>query len=197
MSHLKYVCVFCGSSRGARPEYAEAARALGQALLRRGLGLVYGGSNVGLMGVLSNTMLEGGGEAIGVMPGFMRAFEPRDDRLTRLIVTDSMHARKAKMAELSDAFIALPGGFGTLEELLEIITHAQIGQHRKPIGLLNAAGYYDPLLVMIDHAVTEGFVRNGHQALVQSSPDADHLLDLLQGYRQPDGIERWMDPEEH
>jgi len=165
--------------------------------VRRGLGLVYGGSNVGLMGAVSSTVLEDGGEVIGIMPEFMRAFEPRADRLSRLIFTETMHVRKAKMAEMSDAFVALPGGFGTLEELFEIITHAQIRQHQKPIGLLNVAGYYDPLLALIGHAVTEGFVVNGHQALVSSSPDPDHLLDMLESYQSPDGLERWMNPAEH
>ncbi len=197
MIDLHRICVFCGSSSGARPEYTEAARALGGALLRRGLGLVYGGSNVGLMGALSGAVLAGGGEVIGVMPAFMRAFEPREDRLTRLIVTDSMHARKARMAELADAFVALPGGFGTLEELFEVITHAQIGQHRKPIGLMNVAGYFDPLLALIRHAAAEGFIRDGHPALLSTSPDPEHLLDLLHGYRPPEGLERWMDPAEH
>src|SRR4051812_49148308 len=149
------VCVFCGSNPGARPEYAAAARAVGRALAERGRGLVYGGGNVGLMGVCADAALAAGGEVIGVIPDALQTAEVAHGGLTRLHVVRTMHERKALMADLSDAFAALPGGFGTLDELFEILTWAQLGIHAKPVAILNVAGFFDPLLAMLDHQTAE------------------------------------------
>ncbi|HEX4985220.1 MAG TPA: TIGR00730 family Rossman fold protein [Burkholderiales bacterium] len=173
---MKRVCVFCGSGAGVRGEYAAAARGLAAAMARRGLGLVYGGGNVGLMGVLADAMLEAGGEVIGVIPRSLVAREVAHEGLAQLRVVDTMHQRKALMSELADAFVALPGGFGTLEEFFEILTWQQLGIQAKPGGLLNVSRYYDALLAMLDHAVREGFVRPAHRALVIAGTDADALL---------------------
>src|SRR5438477_2940520 len=151
------ICVFSGSNTGKRQEYQQAARDLGQELVARGLGLVYGGASVGLMGVIADTVLASGGEVIGVIPSALTRYEIPHKSLTQLHEVASMHERKALMADLSDGFIALPGGFGTFDELFEIITWAQLGLHNKPIGLLNAAGYFAPLLALVVHASTEGF----------------------------------------
>jgi uncharacterized protein (TIGR00730 family) len=176
---VKRICVFCGSSRGSRPAYADAARRMGTELARRGLGLVYGGGRVGLMGILADAALAAGGEVIGIIPEALLAWEVAHASLTDLQVVASMHERKARMADLSDAFIALPGGFGTLEEFCEVLTWSQLGLHRKPCGLVNVDGYYDPLLALLDHAVTERFVRPEHRALVLEATEPERLLDLL------------------
>ena len=176
---MKRVCVFCGSNSGIRPEYGVAAHAVATVLARRGLGLVYGGGNVGLMGVLADSMLEAGGEVIGVIPHSLVAKEAAHNGLTDLRVVDTMHQRKAMMNELSDAFIALPGGFGTLDEFFEILTWSQLGIHGKPSGLLNVSGYYDGLLTMLDHAVAEGFLRPVFRELVIADTDADALVQRL------------------
>ena len=189
---MKRVCVFCGSNVGIRPIYREAARALGDALARRGTELVFGGGRVGLMGVLADAVLAAGGRAIGVIPQALVARELAHRGLTELRVVDSMHQRKALMAELSDAFIALPGGFGTLEEYCEALTWAQLGLHAKPCGLLNVAGFYDALLELFDHAVSEQFVPGPHRLLVLVEEDPSRLLDLLAGYR-PRQVEKWID----
>ncbi len=176
---MKRVCVFCGSSAGIRPEYGFAAQALATELVRRGLGLVYGGGNVGLMGLLADSMLAAGGEVIGVIPQSLLAREVGHRGVTELRVVDTMHQRKALMNDLSDAFIALPGGFGTLEEFFEILTWSQLGIHAKPCGLLNVSGYYDNLLAMLDHAVTERFLRPAYRDLVIADVDAGSLVQRL------------------
>ena len=176
---MKRVCVFCGSNAGLRPEYGIAAQGLASVLTRRGLGLVYGGGNVGLMGVLADSMLQAGGEVIGVIPQSLVAREVAHHGVSELRVVETMHQRKALMCELSDAFIALPGGFGTLDEFFEILTWSQLGIHGKPSGLLNVSGYYDSLLAMLDHAVTERFLRPAHRELVIADTDADSLVQRL------------------
>ncbi len=182
---MKRICVYCGSSVGARPEYVEAARALGSVMVARGLGLVYGGGNIGLMNVVARQLLEGGGAVIGVIPKDLlnRGLALRE--VTELRVVDTMHTRKATMASLADAFVALPGGLGTIEELFEIWTWAQLGIHAKPCGLLNTCGYFDPLLRFIDHAVAERFIEplNRDLLLVDTAPEA--LLEKLAAYRPP------------
>lgn len=162
----KRICVFCGSSPGAQPCYVAAATALAGHLAAHNIGMVYGGGNVGLMGALADAALEAGADIIGVIPQSLVEKELAHARLTELRVVGSMHQRKALMAELADAFIALPGGYGTFEEFCEVLTWTQLGLHRKPCGLLNVAGYYDPLLALFDHAVREGFVRPVHRRMV-------------------------------
>jgi uncharacterized protein (TIGR00730 family) len=192
---MKSICVFCGSSSGGAPAYRESAQALGQELVRRGLRLVYGGGNVGLMGVLADTVMREGGEAIGVIPRALRAKEVAHLALTQLRVVGSMHERKALMAELCDAFLALPGGFGTLEEFCEVLTWAQLGLHAKPCGLLNVNGYYDPLLKLFDHAVTEGFLRAENRSLVLAAETIEGVFGQLTAYR-PVQVEKWIGKEE-
>jgi uncharacterized protein (TIGR00730 family) len=192
---MKRVCVFCGSSPGARAGYADAATALGRALARRGIGLVTGGGRVGLMGVVADAALAAGGEVIGVIPEALLEWEVAHEGLTELRVVASMHERKAAMADLSDAFAALPGGFGTLEEFCEVLTWSQLGLHAKPCGLVNVAGYYDPFLAMLDHAVTERFLRREHRALVLADEAPDSLLDQLAAFRPP-LFEKWIDRDE-
>lgn len=192
---LRRVCVFCGSSRGARQEYEAAARSVGSLLAQRGIGLVYGGGNVGLMGALADAALAAGGEVIGVIPEALLEWEVAHTGLPDLRIVHSMHERKALMADLSDAFVALPGGFGTLEELCEVLTWSQLGLHAKACGLLNVAGYFDPLLALFDHAVEERFVRPAHRALVLQSEDPAHLLDLLARYEAAP-LDKWIDRDE-
>jgi uncharacterized protein (TIGR00730 family) len=189
---VRRVCVFCGSSLGSRPAYADAARGLGEALARRRIGLVYGGGSIGLMGVVADAALAAGGEVIGVIPRALERRELAHGKLTRLDVVGSMHERKARMAELSDAFVALPGGLGTLEELAEVLTWAQLGLHRKPCALLDAGGYWRPLTAFLDHAVAERFVRHEHRAMVLVDDDPEALLDRLEVYAPP-AVERWID----
>jgi uncharacterized protein (TIGR00730 family) len=179
---MKRVCVFCGANAGVRAEYGVAAQGLADVLVRRGLGLVYGGGNVGLMGTLADSMLQAGGEVIGVIPQHLVAKEVAHRGVTKLHIVDTMHQRKAMMNELSDAFIALPGGYGTLEELFEILTWSQLGIHGKPSGLLNVSGYYDGLLAMLDHAVNEGFLRPPYRELVMAETDADTLVQRLASF---------------
>jgi uncharacterized protein (TIGR00730 family) len=192
---VKRVCVFCGSNRGSREAYAGAAERMGCALARRGIGLVYGGGNVGLMGVLADAALAEGGEVIGVIPEALVARELAHAGLTELRVVRSMHERKALMADLADAFVAAPGGFGTFEEFCEALTWAQLGLHRKPCGLLNVEGYYDPLLALFNHGVAEGFIRPEHRALVFEERDPERLLDLLARW-QPPALDKWIDRDE-
>jgi hypothetical protein len=189
---VKRICVFCGSSPGADPRYGAAADEAGRTLARRGIGLVYGGGNVGLMGRIADAALAAGGEVIGVIPNALVNKEIAHDGLTRLHVVDSMHARKALMAELSDGFVALPGGVGTLEELFEIVTWSQLGLHAKPCGLLDVAGYWTSLLAFLDHAVTERFVKEKHRALLLSAGSLDALLDRFESWRPP-AEEKWID----
>jgi uncharacterized protein (TIGR00730 family) len=192
---MKRICIFCGSSTGTRSEYAETARAMGQALLRRGIGLVYGGGCVGLMGLVADAVMGGGGEVIGVIPEALVTRELAHGDITQLIVVHSMHERKAKMAELSDAFIALPGGYGTFEEFCEILTWAQLGLHRKPCGILNVNDYYEPLLRLFDNAVAEGFLRPANRRLVIEERDPSRLLDMLENYT-PAETEKWIRRDE-
>jgi uncharacterized protein (TIGR00730 family) len=185
MSALRRICVFCGSSIGARPVYAEAAAALGKILAERGIGLVYGGGNVGLMGITANAALQGGGEVIGVIPEALMKMEVGHLDLSELHVVGSMHERKALMAELSDAFIALPGGIGTMEELFEVWTWGQLGLHPKPLGFLDVAGYYSHLHVFLDHMMAEGFLRERHRAMVAVEAEASALLTRFASYVPP------------
>lgn len=176
---MPYICVFCGSQPGNNGLYRQAARDLGQLLVRSGYGLVYGGGHVGLMGVIADAVLASGGEVIGVIPEAMMARELAHTGVTQLQVVSGMHERKARMAALAQAFIALPGGYGTFEELFEVITWAQLGLHRKPIGLLNVAGYFSALTALVEHAIAEGFIRPEHRRLLRSADDPVTLLATL------------------
>lgn len=189
---LRRVCVFCGSQMGARPAYAEHARLLGRLLVARGLGLVYGGGSVGLMGVLATTVAEAGGEVIGVIPEALVARERGDAGVGTVHVVATMHERKALMVDLADAFLALPGGFGTLDELFEVLSWAQLGIHRKPIGLLNTEGFFDPVLSAIGHAVAEGFIKPLHAQLFTAAGDPATLLEQVLAYRPPAGLPQWL-----
>jgi uncharacterized protein (TIGR00730 family) len=189
---MKRICVFAGSSRGARAEYAQAAQELARALVERGIDVVYGGGKVGMMGVLADATLAAGGQVIGVIPKALLEKEVAHGGLTELRVVASMHERKAMMAELSDAFIALPGGLGTLEEFFEVLTWAQLGLHPKACGLLNVSGYYDRLLEFLDLTVEERFVRSQHRALVLTATSPAELLERLAAYRPPH-VEKWID----
>jgi len=191
---VKSICVFCGSSMGVRPVYKEAAQTLGKTLASQKYRLVYGGGNVGLMGVVADAALLAGGEVIGVIPEFLAAKEIAHNELTVLHVVGSMHERKTKMADLADAFIALPGGYGTLEEFCEILTWAQLGLHQKPCGLLNVERYFDPLLRLFDHAVKEEFLKSALRSLVLEASDAQSLLDLFATY-QPPIVDKWIGRE--
>jgi len=191
---MKKVCVFCGSSQGSRPEYRIAAEQMAVELVRRNIGLVYGGTHVGLMGVLADAVLKAGGEVQGVIPENLMAREVGHKGLTKLHVVRSMHQRKALMADLSDAFVALPGGFGTLEEFCEVVTWAQLGLHAKPCGVLNVMGYYSPLLAMFDHAVQERFLKPENRALVLARESPTELLQALEGWR-PIHVEKWLSRE--
>ena len=191
---MQRVCVFTGSNSGARAAYAEAARELGALLAGRGIGLVYGGARVGLMGLIADAVLAGGGEAIGVIPEALVAKEVAHSGLTELRVVGSMHQRKAVMSDLADAFIALPGGWGTLEELFEVLTWAQLGLHRKPCGLLNVEGYFDGLLAFLSHTVAEGFVRTEYLDALAVGASPEILLDRLAA-SVPPRVEKWLDRE--
>jgi uncharacterized protein (TIGR00730 family) len=188
---MRSVCVFCGSSAGARPEYVAAARCLGAVLAARHIRLVYGGARVGLMRELADAARRGGGEVTGVIPEALRALEVADTDLPDLRIVGSMHERKALMADLADGFIAIPGGAGTLEEFFEVWTWAQLGIHRKPCALLNVAGYFDGLLTFLDHSVGERFLRYEHRAMVLVDDDPERLLDRFAAYRAPD-IPKWI-----
>jgi len=183
------VCVFAGSSSGVRPEYMAAATDLGRVLAARGIGLVYGGARVGLMGAVADAVLTGGGEVTGVIPRSLVEKEVAHSGLTELRVVTTMHERKALMADLSDAFIALPGGWGTLDEFFEILTWAQLGLHCKPCGVLNVQGYFDRLLSFLDHSVEQGFVRREYGALLAVSDDPSTLLDALRAQTPPAGVD--------
>jgi len=189
------IAVFCGSSVGNRPAFREAAVDLADAMARRGLGLIYGGARVGLMGVLAGAMLQHRGEVIGVIPQALVDREIAHGGLSDLRVVGSMHERKALMVELADGFIAMPGAFGTLEEFCEVLTWAQLGLHRKPCGLLDVAGYFDPLLRLFDDAVSTGFLRPENRALVLTANHPDALLDLFGSYK-PVSVPKWITPAE-
>jgi uncharacterized protein (TIGR00730 family) len=187
----KRICVYCGSSPGASPTYAAAARAFGELLAARGIGLVYGGGRVGIMGEVADAVLANGGEVIGVIPGFLTGREIDHRGLTELHVVDTMHTRKAKMAALADAFVALPGGVGTMEELFEVWTWTQLGGQDKPVGLLDVDGFYGPLVTFLDHLVTTGFVRPEHRSILQVSAAPAELLSKLEGWT-PLPTPKWM-----
>jgi uncharacterized protein (TIGR00730 family) len=189
---VKRVCVFCGSSPGARPGYRAAAQALGAAIAKRGLGLVYGGAHVGLMGVVADAALAEGGEVIGVLPRALETKELAHRNLSALYVVESMHERKALMAVLSDAFVALPGGIGTFEETFEAWTWTQLGLHEKPCALLDVEGYYAPLQLFLDRAVEERFVRPEHRAMLLVEDDPEQLLDALSSWRAPI-VAKWLE----
>jgi len=187
------ICVFCASSIGARPLYADAARRFGESLAARGITLVFGGGCVGLMGVLADATLGAGGRAIGVIPRALVEREIAHRGLTTLHVVETMHERKQLMADLSDAFVMLPGGFGTWDEFCEVVTWAQLGIHRKPLGLLNAGGYYDPMLAMADRAVAEGFVSSVQRDRLVVDDDGNRLLDRLASVPAPPES-KWESP---
>jgi uncharacterized protein (TIGR00730 family) len=188
---LVRICVYAGSNPGADPAYAEAAADLARLLARRGIGVVYGGAHRGLMGILADAALEAGGEVIGVMPQALVDREIAHTGLTELHVVASMHERKALMAELADGFVALPGGAGTLEELIEIYTWSQLGLHAKPRGALNVNGYYDALAALLDHAVQEGFLREQHRGALHIAPTTEELLDAFEGWT-PATVGKWL-----
>ncbi|MCX5731563.1 MAG: TIGR00730 family Rossman fold protein [Deltaproteobacteria bacterium] len=192
---MKNVCVFCGSSSGRRTAYARAARQLGAAMAEREMGLVYGGGSIGLMGVLADAALAAGAEVVGVIPRALARREIAHHGLTRLEVVPSMHARKARMAKLSDAFVAMPGGLGTMEELFEVLTWGYLGIHAKPTGLLDVGGYWRPLIHLLDHAVEEGFLRPAHRELVVVDRSPARLLERLARHRVP-AATRWIDERE-
>jgi len=189
---MNSICVYCGSSDLVQAKYLEAARAMGQAIAERKLQLVFGGGRTGLMGAVADAVMQGGGEVIGVIPHHFNRPELAHGGLTRLELVDDMHQRKARMIELSDAFIALPGGFGTLEEVFEALTWAQIGLHQKPVGFLNVDGYFDDLLSFLRRANADGFTFHEHQGLYRHAQESIALLDALQAYVLPEGLERWL-----
>ena len=176
---MKAICVYCGSSSKAKPVYFEAAHALGTALAKRGWSLIYGGASCGLMGAVADAALAAGGKVVGVLPDFMEDRELAHTNLTELHIVSSMHERKAKMAQLAEGFIALPGGFGTLDEMFEMLTWAQINAHQKPCGFLNVSGFYDPLFTFLDHVTAEGLLRPHHRALPLIHRELEPLLELL------------------
>lgn len=192
---MRSVCVFCGSNFGARDAYAEVAAALGQTIAGRGLRLVYGGSKVGLMGVVADSALAAGGEVVGVIPDALVALEVAHGGLTELHKVGSMHERKKMMADLSDGFVALPGGAGTLEELFEIWTWAQLGHHKKPVGILNAGGFFDSLLAFLDHQADEQFMRREHREMLLVAPEGTDLLDRFASYQAP-VVTKWIRRDE-
>jgi uncharacterized protein (TIGR00730 family) len=185
------VCVYCGSAKGNNPVYADAAKALGRALVKHNLSLVYGGGHVGLMGIVADAVLDAGGEVTGVIPKALMDTEVGHERLTRLLVVKDMHERKALMAEHADGFIAMPGGIGTLEELFETLTWAQLGFHEKPIGLFNVAGFYDPLIEFLRHQTSQGFLRAEHKNLLLVETEPDSLIAQLKNFTMPDGVS-WL-----
>jgi uncharacterized protein (TIGR00730 family) len=192
---MRRLCVFCGSSPGQDPTYRSLAAAFGELLARRGLGVVYGGGRVGLMGALADAALAAGGEVIGVIPQALLEREVGHSGLTKLHVVGSMHERKALMAELAEGFVALPGGIGTLEELFEVWTWAQLGLHEKPVGLLEAGGFYQPLLAFLDHLVVTGFVRPADRAMLITTSSPEDLLARFTAYVPPP-VPKWITPAE-
>jgi uncharacterized protein (TIGR00730 family) len=189
---MKSICVYCGSSDRINPTYLEGAAQMGQAIARRGLQLWYGAGRTGLMGAVADGALKAGGEVIGVLPAMFHTPQLAHTGLTRLEIVDSMHQRKQRLANQADAFIALPGGFGTFEEFFEILTWAQIGLHQKPIGILNTAHYYDSLVRSVDHARAEGFIYDEHRSLFVCEQEPELLLDKLEQFNYPAGLERWV-----
>jgi len=194
-SLLKTICVYCGSSDKVHPDYLGGARQLGAILARRGMQLVYGAGSTGLMGAVANGVLENGGEVTGVIPSYFNTSQLAHHGLTRLEVVETIHVRKARLAELADAFIALPGGYGTFEEFFEILTWAQIGLHKKPIGLLNLRDYFAPLMQMVKQAQKEGFIYDEHRSLFHIQANPDRLLDALANHKSPENLGRWLNRE--
>lgn len=192
---MKSVCVFCGSNPGNDPVYAEAARAMGREVARRGMVLVYGGGAVGLMGIVADAALDAGGEVHGVIPRALREKEIGHYTLTRLEIVETMHERKARMAELSEGFIAMPGGIGTFEEIFEIWTWGQLGIHSKPLGFLNVAGFYDPLASFLDATVDAGFLKPMHRAIAMTDTQPETLLDRMETY-VPTATIKWIEKEQ-
>jgi uncharacterized protein (TIGR00730 family) len=192
---MKRICVFCGAHSGANRAYEEGARRLGRTLAEASVTLVYGGGRVGLMGVLADAALDSGGRAIGVIPKALVQRETAHAGLSELYVVGSMHERKALMSELSEGFIALPGGIGTMEEFFEVLTWAQLGVHGKPCGLLNVGGYYDPLLAFLDHVVAQGFLSKEHRSMVLVETEPEPLIETFAHYRAPETAELidWME----
>ncbi len=191
---MQSITVFCGSSSGFRPEYAEAAKELARLLVEQKIRLVYGGGRVGLMGIIADEVMKNGGEVIGIIPESLDKKEVAHRGITELRVVGSMHERKALMAEFADGFIAMPGGIGTFEEFFEILTWAQLGFHHKPCGLLNVKNYYDDLLKLCNNAVNQGFLRAAHRSLILDETDSVALLEQMQNYR-PQKTEKWIDKE--
>ena len=191
---MESCCVFCGSSVGARPIYRQRAEELGRVLAERRIRLIYGGADVGLMGAVANAVLEAGGEAIGVIPRGLAKKEVMHHGLTELHVVESLHERKSMMSALAEGFIALPGGMGTFEELLETLTWAQLGIHSRPVGLLDVDGYYEPLRTLLERAAAERFLRAEHRGLLLAADDPGSLLDRMAGYRAVH-VTKWLDPE--
>lgn len=192
MAEIKALCVFCGSSDDMDPAYLEAAEAMGRSIAAHQIGIVFGGGGTGMMGALADGALASGGHVIGVIPEIFNTPTLLHNGLEELHVVESMHARKAMMAEMADAFIALPGGFGTMEELFEMLTWSQIGLHSKPIGILNVRQYFNPLLTLIEHAKDQGFIYSEHRELIRVSNDPDELIVSLQAFKIPAGLERWV-----
>ncbi|MBF0276879.1 MAG: TIGR00730 family Rossman fold protein [SAR324 cluster bacterium] len=192
---IKRICVFCGSSPGRHPKYLEGAKQLARVLVSQGIHLVYGGANVGVMGILADTVLEGGGEVTGIIPQALVQKEVGHQGLTDLRIVASMHERKAMMADLADGFIALPGGLGTLEELFEVLTWAQLGFHEKPCGLLNICGYYDKLIAFVEHAIDELFVKEEHRSILLLEENPEKLLDRFKTYQAP-RLKKWIEKDE-
>jgi uncharacterized protein (TIGR00730 family) len=190
------ICVYCGSSNGARAEYVKQARALGRRLAQHGIGLVYGGGSLGLMGACAEAVIEARGEVIGVIPHSLALKERLNEDVTDLRVVHTMHERKALMVELSDAFIALPGGFGTFDELFETITWAQLGIHQKPIGVLNVADYFDPFLALVEHAISEGFVLERYRQLIVVADELEDLLARMFRQQPLEGLVKWLELSE-
>jgi uncharacterized protein (TIGR00730 family) len=193
---MKSICVFCGSADNVHPDYVEGARWMGRTLAERGIRLVYGGGKTGLMGVVADAVLEAGGMVVGVIIPSMNTAALAHIGLTQMDVADGMHARKARMHELSDGYIAMPGGFGTFDELFETVTWAQTGAHEKPVGLFNIRNYYAPLLAAIDHAVAEGFIFSEHREVLFSDADPNVLIDKMAHYQHPrEAVKRWLREE--
>jgi uncharacterized protein (TIGR00730 family) len=193
---MKTVCVFCGSATGANAVYATTARELGRELAARELGLVYGGGRVGLMGEVATAALTAGGRVIGVIPHSLALKEIAQEDCTELVVVNTMHERKALMADRADAFVALPGGFGTCDELFEILTWAQLGIHRKPVAVLNTNGFFAPLFAWLDHVVAEGLLKPKHRALLLVADTVPELLEALASWVPPEPTTKWVEPEE-
>jgi uncharacterized protein (TIGR00730 family) len=194
VNRLGRVCVFCGSSAGGHPVYAQAARRMGEVLAERGITLVYGGGRIGMMGAVASAVLEAGGNAIGVIPQTLQRRELAHHGLTELHVVNTMHERKQLMADLSDGFLAMPGGFGTFEELCEILTWSQLGMHAKPVGLLNVKEFFRGLLALFDHAVAEQFLQPRYRSMLITQSDPERLLEAMAQYQAP-AVEKWLTSE--